>query len=52
MFASQARAVMNTVDADVRYIGVPTDMYAAHGADYWDQFAEAIGFAVRHLARQ
>lgn len=52
MLASQARTLMNEVDADLRYIGVPTDLYTAHGADYWDQFTEAVRFAVRHLARQ
>lgn len=51
MRASQARALMSEVAADLRFVGVPPEMNTARGADYWDQFTAAVDIALRHITR-
>jgi hypothetical protein len=51
VLASQARTLMTEIQADLRFAGMPPDLYAAHGADYWDEFTETIRAAVRHIQR-
>ena len=51
MRASQARTLMSEVEADLRFVGVPPEMNTARGADYWDQFTDAVRLALRHVTR-
>ena len=51
MRASRARTLMGEVEHHLRFIGLPPAMYTARGADYWDQFTDAVHFAVRHISR-
>ncbi len=45
--ASQARTVIDEVEADLRYAGIATSAYAARGADFWDQFVAIIRTAIQ-----
>jgi hypothetical protein len=36
--ASQARTLIEEIDADLRAIRVPPDAFVAFGADYWNAF--------------
>ena len=45
--ASQARTVVDEIDADLRYAGMPPVNYSAFGSDMWDRFAEIARAAIR-----
>jgi hypothetical protein len=45
--ASQARTLVEELDADLRRTRVPPEMYAGFGADFWDAFAEIARAAIR-----
>ncbi len=51
LLASQARTVMTEIEPDLRFVGVQPALYAAHGADYWDEFTETLRMAIRHIGR-
>jgi hypothetical protein len=42
LLASEARTLVDTIEADLRYAGIPVAAYAAPGIDFWDQFAEIV----------
>lgn len=52
LLASQARTLVASIESDLRYVGVPVDAFAAHGADYWPQFEAITRFAVRSAKGQ
>ncbi len=45
--ASQARTLVEEIDADLRAIRVPPEAFAATGADFWDAFVEIARAAIR-----
>jgi hypothetical protein len=45
--ASQARTLTEELSSDLRYAGVPVEIYAAHGAEFWDEFVEITRAAIR-----
>jgi hypothetical protein len=45
--ASQARTLVDTIAADLRYAGIPVAAYAALGVDFWDEFAEIVRATIR-----
>jgi hypothetical protein len=45
--ASQARTLVEEIDADLRAIRVPPEAFAATGADFWDAFVEIVRAAIR-----
>jgi hypothetical protein len=45
--ASHARTLVADVEADLRRIGVPPGLYAARGADYWEEFVEITRAVIR-----
>jgi hypothetical protein len=45
--ASQARTLAEEIAPDLRYAGVPTEIYAARGADFWGDFVEMTRAAIR-----
>lgn len=49
--ASQARSLMDAVEADLRYVGVPPQMNTARGADYWDEFTATARFVAEKITR-
>jgi hypothetical protein len=38
LLASRARTFVADIEADLRYAGVAPGLYAARGADFWDEF--------------
>jgi hypothetical protein len=50
--ASQARTLVDTIAADLRYAGVPAAAYAAVGVDFWDEFAEIVRVTIRSARGQ
>lgn len=51
LLASQARTLMDDVEADLRFAGVYVPAATARGADYWDEFAATVRAAVQHVGR-
>lgn len=49
MRASQARSMLDTIEADLRYVGVPSQLHQGLGSDQWDDFANVARVAARHL---
>jgi hypothetical protein len=49
MQASQARTLLDTIEADLRYVGVPAHLYQGLGSDQWDDFVNVARVAARHL---
>lgn len=45
--ASQARALVDTIAADLRYTGTPVAVHAALGVDFWDEFTEIVRATIR-----
>jgi hypothetical protein len=46
--ASQARTLVEEIDADLRTLRVPPETYARFGADFWDAFVELARATIRH----
>jgi hypothetical protein len=51
LLASQARTLRTSLEPDVAFLGVPPTMNARPGADYWDDFADTMRIAIRHIRR-
>jgi hypothetical protein len=51
LLASQARTLVGEIEGDLRYVGVPPALYAAHGADFWDEFVEIVRGSITSAAR-
>jgi hypothetical protein len=49
MQASQARTLLDTIESDLRYVGVPAHLYQGLGSDQWDQFVNVARVAARHV---
>lgn len=49
MRASQARTLLDTIAADLRYVGVPAHLHQGLGSDQWDEFVNVARIATRHL---
>jgi DNA-binding transcriptional ArsR family regulator len=47
--ASQARTLLDTIEADLRYVGVPAHLYRGVGSDQWDDFVNVARLAARHV---
>lgn len=45
--ASQARTLVDEIESDLRYVGVPPGVYGARGTDFWDEFVVIVRAAVR-----
>jgi hypothetical protein len=45
--ASQARTLTDEVGPDLQLAGVPVQIYAAHGAEFWEAFVEITRAAIR-----
>jgi hypothetical protein len=45
--ASQARTLVDTIAADLRYAGIPVAVYGALGVDFWDEFIEIVRATIR-----
>jgi hypothetical protein len=45
--ASQARTLVEEIDADLRTLRVPPEAFVRSGADFWDAFTEIVRVAVR-----
>lgn len=45
--ASHARTLVEEIDADLQNAGVPPEIYAARGAEFWDAFVEITRAAIR-----
>ncbi|MGI8621993.1 MAG: hypothetical protein ACR2NB_00590 [Solirubrobacteraceae bacterium] len=46
LLASQARTLVDAVDADLRYAGVPRPAHAARGGGFWDEFVAIVRAAI------
>jgi hypothetical protein len=46
--ASQARTLIDEIDADLRTLRVPPEAFAGFGADFWDAFVEIARAAISH----
>ena len=51
MRASQARTLLDTIEADLRYVGVAPHLHQGLGSDQWDDFVNVAQVATRHLIR-
>lgn len=49
MRASQARTLLDALEADLRYVGVPAHLHRGLGSDQWDDFINVARVAGRHL---
>lgn len=49
--ASQARTLVDELETDLRYAGVPVGLYPALGADFWDEFSEIARTVIRKARR-
>lgn len=49
MRASQARTLLDTIAADLSYVGVPPHLHQGIGAEQWDDFVNVARVAMRHL---
>lgn len=49
MRASQARTLLDTIAADLGYVGVPLHLHQSVGAEQWDDFVKVARVATRHL---
>jgi hypothetical protein len=45
--ASQARALVDSIAADLNYAGIPVAAYATLGVGFWDEFAEIVRATIR-----
>jgi hypothetical protein len=45
--AGQARTLTEELKSDLQYAGVPVEIYAARGAEFWDAFVEIARAAMR-----
>jgi hypothetical protein len=45
--ASQARTLTDKLRSDLRYADIPVEVYAARGAEFWEEFVEITRAAVR-----
>jgi hypothetical protein len=48
LLASQARTLVEQIEADLRFMGFVPSRYTARGADFWEDFVEVVRVAIRH----
>lgn len=46
--ASGARTLVTDIETDLRWIGVPPELFVARGADFWDEFIRITRAAIRN----
>ena len=49
MRASQARTLLDTIEPDLRYVGVAPHLHQGLGYDQWDDFVNVLRVAARHV---